>query len=326
MRKLLPILIVLLVAVYFVRNGSCTSSSPSENTPVSPNAQSATTPETDESTSANSSPSTSNNGDQQQTTYAVIVGVSDYLNMKPGNGDLNVPTVDAKRMYDFFRTAGGGSVPEQHMVLLLNDRATKLNITLAMRQLYAKAGPEDRVIFFFAGHGDKGFFLPYEYEGSRNSALFHDEVKAFFKQCSAKTKLCIADACHSGSIKNPNLVSRDQSASVSKADTGSASYRQLEDGGGVVVMMAAKSNEVSWETSEIGQGVFSFFLVRGLGGQADKNQDRVVSIEELYFYVRTNVRQYVYNKCRDANGRPAIQTPICFGRFDRQMPVGYVNQ
>lgn len=322
MRKLFPILLIVIVAMYFLKSGSCSNPSTGTN-----DTNSATTPQQEPSSTAPDAtttlaqPTESANPDKQ--TFAVIVGVSDYLNMQPGQGDLNVPTVDAKRINEFLRSSGGGSVPAQNIVLLLNNQATKRNIVSAMNQLYTQAGPEDRVIFFFAGHGDKGFFLPYEYNGNPRAALLHDEVKAMFKRSAAKTKLCIADACHSGSIKNPKLASRE-TPTQTKADTGSTNYRQLEDGGGVVIMMAAKSNEVSWETSEIGQGVFSFFLVRGLGGQADKNQDRVVTIEELYFYVRNNVRQYVYNKCRDANGRPAIQTPICFGKFDRNMPVGLV--
>lgn len=305
MKKYLLIIFIIVLVIYFFRDGG--DNEPAGATKeVSPDVQ-----------------VQSNAGDSHKNTYAVVVGVSDYLNMQPGKGDLSVPTVDAQRVYNFFRSAGGGAVPENNIYLLLNADATRSNIVAAMSQLYSKAGPEDRVVFFFAGHGDKGFFLPYEYDGSQRTALFHDDVKAAFKGCAAKTKLCIADACHSGSIKSRSNDARLQ-PSVSKADTGSTKYRELEDGSGIVVMMAAKSNEVSWETQEIGQGVFSYFLVKGLAGQADKNQDRVISITELYFYVRNNVRQYVYNSCKDESGRPAVQTPICFGKFNKDMPVGYV--
>lgn len=124
-------------------------------------------------------------------TYAVIVGVEQYDGSVP---NLNASVDDAVRMYQFL--VRGNSA--ENIILLTDAKATKQNILSAM-QIFKKAGSEDFVIFYFSGHGGPYLFCPQNFSGG-NYALWHTEVKNAFKQSRAKVKLCIADACYSGSI------------------------------------------------------------------------------------------------------------------------------
>lgn len=63
---------------------------------------------------------------------------------------------------------------------------------------FSMAGPNDLVVFYFSGHGLNGSFLPIDFDGFNKIA--HEEIAAAFNKCKAKFKLCLADACHSGSL------------------------------------------------------------------------------------------------------------------------------
>ena len=76
--------------------------------------------------------------------------------------------------------------------------------------------------------------------------------------------------------------------------------------------MSSKSDETSLESSGLRQGVFTHFLIRGMKGEADRNEDKIVNVQELYNFVYTNVREYTGNR----------QSPIIRGDYDRNMTVG----
>ena len=80
-------------------------------------------------------------------------------------------------------------------------------------------------------------------------------------------------------------------------------------------MMSSKGEEYSLEDGGLRSGIFSHFLVRGLKGEADKNGDKMVVIQELFDYVYKQVRLYTGN----------VQTPTLTGSFDNRMPVAAIR-
>ena len=60
------------------------------------------------------------------------------------------------------------------------------------------------------------------------------------------------------------------------------------------------------------QGVFSHFLIRGLKGEADQDDDGIVRVQELYDFIYVNVRAYTGMR----------QSPVIKGDYDPLMPVG----
>ena len=85
---------------------------------------------------------------------------------------------------------------------------------------------------------------------------------------------------------------------------------------GTALIMSSKAEETSLESSGLRQGVFSHFLIRGLKGEADANQDKIVTIEELYDYINKNVRSYTGNR----------QSPVIKGTYDPKMTVAVVRR
>ena len=66
---------------------------------------------------------------------------------------------------------------------------------------------------------------------------------------------------------------------------------------------------MSLELQELGHGVFTYYLVRGLRGAADLNRDGIVTLQELYEYVE----QQVTVKARASGGN---QHPVMKGEMD----------
>ena len=72
----------------------------------------------------------------------------------------------------------------------------------------------------------------------------------------------------------------------------------------VAALFSCSEKEVSWEDKDLdgGHGVFFHYVIEGLKGKADEddgNRDRRVELDELYSYVKDNVRSFVARKHSD---------------------------
>lgn len=235
--------------------------------------------------------------------WAVVVGVAAYNHMPT----LRYTDDDAYRMYAFLKSPEGGGLPDEQIRVLIDEDATRDKILDAMNETFAQAGKNDLIILYYSGHGLKGAFLPIDFDGF-NNRLEHEEINRILNESEAKYKLCIADACHSGSLlamKSGEVtnVLQNYYTSLGQAQAGTA------------LIMSSKSEETSLESSGLRQGVFSHFLIRGLKGEADADHDKVVTIQELFDFVNLSVRKYSGNR----------QSPLIQGDYDAAMPASVVR-
>lgn len=267
--------------------------------------------------------------------WAVIVGVADYHTFS----DLNFTRNDAQNVYAFFRSVEGGAVPEEQIALLLDDEATAFNITNTAAELFEQADSNDLILFYFAGHGKNGAFLPVDYDGKNGNLLYHGLVNSLLKDSPAKYKLCVADACHSGSFDMNSVIAYQEYLDNYKEDgtnTLSVATRSTENvrdriksyyksfanvKGGLAVVMSSASEEISLEANKLKQGVFSYYFIQALKGAAnleneDGVKDNVIDIEELYKFIDKNVRNFTYG----------FQHPLIYGEYDKRMPISLLRQ
>ncbi len=235
--------------------------------------------------------------------WAVVVGVAAYDHMPA----LRYTDDDAYRFYAFLKSLEGGALPDEQVSVLVDEDATRDNILGTMNELFSQAGPNDLIVFYFSGHGLNGSFLPIDFDGFNNK-ITHEEIAKAFNKCKAKFKLCLADACHSGSLfamrsGTDDPLLNQYYSNLAKSVSGTA------------LIMSSKADETSLESAGLRQGVFSHFLTRGLKGEADKNKDKVVTVGELYDYIAINVRDYTGNR----------QSPVIKGTYDPNMPVAVVR-
>ena len=234
--------------------------------------------------------------------WAVIVGAAAYLHMPI----LNYTDNDAFHLYAFLKSPEGGALPDQQMALLIDEKATKINISNAIQQIFWQADQNDVILFYFSGHGIKGAFLPIDFDGI-NHPFPHEELLQLIAASNAKHKLIIADACHSGSMFEylPSHIDL------------SAFYDAFEQStGGTALLMSSRKEEISLEDQSMQSGIFSHFMVKALKGAADMNQNNIITIKELHDYVSNRVVAYT----------KALQKPVIKGDYDPNMPVGYIRR
>ncbi len=233
--------------------------------------------------------------------YAMVIGIASYNHMPT----LRFTDDDAYHFYAFLKSPEGGAVPDEQISLLIDDSATKQKILDEMQNLFRKADENDVVLMYYSGHGLQGSFIPSDYDGYNNT-LAHDDIIKIFDNSNAKHKICIADACHSGSL----YASRSMTSALDDYYSGF----DLSEAG-TALMVSSKSEELSLEYSGLRQGVFSHFLIRGLKGEANINGDELITISELYDFINLNVREYTGN----------YQHPSISGNYDPQMPIALVR-
>ncbi len=233
--------------------------------------------------------------------WAVVVGVAGYTHMP----SLKYTDDDAYQIYAFLKSPKGGALPDNQIKVLVDDIATKENILKAMNQTFMKADKNDVVLLYFSGHGLNGSFLPFDYDGYRNK-LMHTEIQQIFDRSQAKHKICFADACHSGSM----LASKSSAETI---DNYYGAFKNTE--GGTALLLSSKASEFSLEDLGLRQGIYSHFLIKGLKGEADVNNNGIVTVKELFNFVHKRVTRYTNY----------VQTPTLTGNFDADMPVSAVR-
>lgn len=207
--------------------------------------------------------------------FAIVVGISNYPHLPA----LKYADDDAYKMYAHLRSPEGGAVPEGNFELLIDDRATKTNIEQALTKVAKRAGRADRIVLFFSGHGLQDAFLPYNSNGFEQ-ILTHQWIQGVLSESDCAKKLIFADAC----------LSRQ---GLQNARRWEAPSSFLQAGGkGTVVLLSSRMSETSLESDGLRQGVFSYFLFRGLSGAADLDMDQQVTIGELYRFVSRHVVEY----------------------------------
>jgi uncharacterized caspase-like protein len=135
-------------------------------------------------------------------------------------------------------------------------------------------------------------------------------LKRFIK---AKKVVVIADACHSGGIGQTFDIARRGNRSV-QVNPISAGFQNLSAiGDGIAVISASDEKQFSQESQSWGggHGVFTYFLLKGLNGEADYNKDGEVTLGELIPYLSEQVRRETKN----------AQSPTVSGKFDPAMSL-----
>jgi hypothetical protein len=203
--------------------------------------------------------------------FALVIGVSDYYGTE---ADLRFADTDAKHFYNHLQNAFPKEIKNGECKLLINHHATASNIKNQLKNIFSKATENDYVIFYFSGHGNKGVIIPADIPNQ----ISYSDVKAAFKYSKAKYKLSIIDACYAGSIEQINSISNYNNQQM---------LREFR----LAVLSSSSSNQLSSESIALGQGLFSYWLIKGMNGAADLNNDKYITAGELFVYTRKAVAE-----------------------------------
>jgi uncharacterized caspase-like protein len=231
--------------------------------------------------------------------YALLVGISRFKNQSQWMRNLKYADKDAEDLHEFLRTPGGGRFPPENMLLLTNEHATLSRFREALSEFVAKPGPDDLLVIFLATHGGPDVQAPQnryfvlhdtEYQRLSDTGLPMPDLQNYLQQ-SVKSKrlLLLVDTCESaGLLGDPQIRARGPLNNLSNLYLEKLLYREE----GRAVITASDVNESSLEGPKWGNGhgVFTHFLLEGMRGKADANNDRLITVGELFRFVRRQVR------------------------------------
>lgn len=225
-------------------------------------------------------------------SIAVVIGVGDYTN---GWSRLEAPHHDAVRMRDFLKGQGAFDI----VYTLTDGAATRERIRrLMVEELPNEVGPDDRVLFYFSGHGTQrelfgdrvvGYLVLQNSakQGYASMIEMGDIERWWLNLAVARQSLFILDACFSG---------------LGLQSKGDPLYeRTIEDLSkrGHHLITAGTANQQSYASlSKWGGSLFTTALIDGMKGRADSAnadapKDGIVSLKEMWDYVEKRIRAEV---------------------------------
>ncbi len=223
-----------------------------------------------------------------RSSWAVVVGVNEYSS--PNIAPLSYAIADARAVADALPALG---FPSDQIQVLENETALKQNIERAILGLHTQMRSGDRLLVFFAVHGqvaknrggEEGYLLPYDADPNNlpMTCLSMSNLALAGRSLQAKHILFVLDTCFSGHATSlprslPTEEMRDRVVQIMTAGTSG--------------QRAAEEN---------GHGVFTREFLNGLRGGADPEGQGLTAMK-LTVYIQDQL-----------NGRrtPQIrQTPL----------------
>jgi Caspase domain len=219
--------------------------------------------------------------------WALIIGIEDYAHLPR----VDYARKDALVVKEYFNRILG--VPEHNIITLIDSDATKARISGYLRRFIPANVSKDTTLYvYFAGHGapdmQKGdpYLVPYD-----GDTLFIEEtgykLREFYKEINdldVNQAYVFLDSCFSGvaSRAAEMLTKGSRPALLKVEDIGLATQE-------VIALTAATSGQTSNPLPKEEHGLFTYYLLKALNGKADENEDRFVTIKEIYNYVTKHV-------------------------------------
>ena len=198
-------------------------------------------------------------------------------------------------------------------------------VQASLSEIVANARPQDTILFYFSGHG-----LQTDPQSASSSSaavqqavlcladtnksalldtgLSLQSLLAALDRSAAQQQLVWLDACHSGGMSL-------------RGATVEALRQQAARSSGFYALLSCDQNQRSWEFPQLGHGVFTYFLMQGLRGEAANGQGTITS-DSLYRYVYYQTLRYIDK----ANQQLRILNQQQRRRGDRQLQAEYPLQ
>lgn len=205
---------------------------------------------------------------------ALVVGIDSY----PHN-PLNNCVSDAEEIAGLLEQKEYGF----EVVTLFDEKADRRSILSALHSMFTD--DSSFITFYFAGHGISNRFTTYLVPFDTDTidvGIDLDYIKQLVvsRQDEHVPTVIILDCCHSGAAN----IRGDVQSNLRYITNNDLDQKMHTLGAGNVLLAACQPHEVAYEKPSIGHGVFSYYLLEGMYGEAvDSNGE--ITIPNLYDYV-----------------------------------------
>jgi hypothetical protein len=219
---------------------------------------------------------------------ALIIGLEKYAEAPPAD----YASRDAQMFADYAREKLG--IAPGNIKVLTDTEATRSGLLRALKVWLPQAVQPDKtdLYVFYAGHGmasddgESAYIVPY----GADTFLLEDTAisrERFYEEIGAakpRTATFFFDNCYAGTTRSEERLLAQRPLSIKVQES------PVPDN--YLVFTAGESNQTAGVLDEVKHGRFSYFVFKGLEGEADANSDGKISAGELHKYVRESVGRF----------------------------------
>jgi uncharacterized caspase-like protein len=234
---------------------------------------------------------------QSETLWCLLIGVSQYQDdrLRP----LPYAVVDCQGLASVLASVAQPFAKTELIVHpAVGERGSdRAAISASLDRVVQTASPQDTIFFYFAGHGmvepasQQAVLCLQDTQTDRllETGFALSDLLQALGTCPAAAQIVVLDACHSGSLTLrqsplPTFVQQLQQVAVRQQRQ---HYQQK-----FYALLSCDHNEGSLEFPELGHGLFTYYLIKGLQGEA-ADKYGVIEIKALYKYIYHRVLQYI---------------------------------
>lgn len=219
--------------------------------------------------------------------YAIVVGIEQYRERIP-RADFAVQ--DAKEVARFLTSQAG--YREENVILRLNEQATKSDLEKYFEAwLKNNLDASSSLLIYFSGHGapqaatGDAYLVPYDGDPAFIEQTGYPLKRLYqtLDKLPARSMVVMLDSCFSGAGgrsvlakgTRPMVLTVEGMAGSSKA----------------VVLAATSGSHLSLADQERGHGLFTYYALQGMQGDADGNGDGAIDVQELFDFLKPQVQR-----------------------------------
>ena len=227
-------------------------------------------------------------GYEKKEDFALLFGISNYREkIIP---EVKYASRDAEVMAKYLEHLAG--IPRSNIMILTNDKVTKSDLEAYMEDwLPRRVTKNSRVFVYYAGHGAPdpqgrdAYIVPYDGNPDFPSKLYPlSRMYDTLNKLPNREIVVMLDSCFSGA-KGRSVASEGARPLVMSMESPSLTV------GKVTVVAASTGSQISSDYDKVRHGLFTYYLLRGIRGDADVEKHGVVNLGALYHYVRTKVSE-----------------------------------
>ena len=228
----------------------------------------------------------------------MIIGIENYSNTPKAS----YANLDAEFFYEYAKNIFG--VKDENIKLMVNEEANLIDTLSALNKWLPSKIKENKteLIVYFAGHGlastdgKELYFLPQDGDSDllARTGISRTELFESITKHSPKNTIIFLDTCYSG-------VSRDEKTLLASARPVRILANDQDTPNNFTIFSASQLDQISSGLKEAKHGIFSYYLMKGLEGNADTNKDKKITNGELLAYMDQNVSQKASELGRQQN-------------------------
>tara|TARA_B100000686_G_C16705903_1_gene926247 strand:+ start:205 stop:1386 length:1182 start_codon:yes stop_codon:yes gene_type:complete len=219
---------------------------------------------------------------------AIVIGVENYQYVSEATYAYN----DAEVFREYLADTMGFS--KAKIKIITNRQATlaEFNKLLSPNGWLARnINPgKSEVVIYFSGHGIPDLktrqvgLLPFDVDPGYSIGFRLSVLYASLGNLNTKSVTVFLDACFTGENRERRMLLADSRGIVVVP-----SEKSLPNN--VTVLSAASEGQFSGALKEKKHGLFTYYVLKGLRGDADSNQDKKLTVGELGNYVQVKVKE-----------------------------------